>query len=500
MTTPEASVINVRRVRCDRSRPHCERCTKTGRTCDGYHPGTAAPDVDVDESQLSTPSTPRPNSLATRISPSGPISSLDAQVHRSLHYFQTRTAYEFAGYFHNDLWSTLVLQISRREECVRQMVVALGLLHESFHIDHAKVIEQSPARSLRRQAISQYARGVSLLNRHISTQGWSGLEITLLCSILCVAFEWLRGDYPSGYKHLWSTLSIISQWQDKDTVLTGGTSFWSPSGHLIRNKLRPLCTSLVLQARTMPADPQLPTRSLIDIRSDIKSFSNLEEAKNSLDITLAYILPETIARKPSNYAGGIRQWDLALHLARWSQYFNEYLETVGSHDKNTPRAIIMKLWHVAARILFTASLSEDETNFDSFLPEFRHIVTCVEALVFSAASLTSNFSVDIGVVPLLYYVGLKCRHPDVRRRAIGILEVSPRREAVWDSIGAALVTRELVRVEEEGLGVVCVESDIPGSARVCNMHIITDVEHRRIVMKTKRQGTDVWGCEKVLCW
>ncbi|KAF7543414.1 hypothetical protein G7Z17_g10759 [Cylindrodendrum hubeiense] len=408
------------------------------------------------------------------MTPRGLDISLGPQAGRSLHFFQHNTALEFSGYFNSDLWSSLVLQVSRRETCVQQMVVALGLLHESFHHDHGESSCHSTARALRQQATNEYAVGIDLLNSHISTQGWASLEITLLCSILCVAFEWLRGDYKAAQTHLWSSISIMSQWHTKKTPLINGTSLSSPSGLLIQTRLKPLCTSLVLQARSMPINLNLPWHSVLDVQKDIQPFKSLQQARNSLDVLLADSLPETVAHKSNGRTNYEKVWDIESRLTQWSQHFGDYLSTSGIESSSAPVAIMM-MWHTTARILLTASLDDDEANFDQFLPEFTEIVEKTEVLLYSSSI---KFSVDIGVVPLLYYVALKCRHPRVRRQAIKMLIDSPRREAVWDSLGAACVLQVVLEVEERGLGEVCSHLDIPTSAR----------------------GSGIWSDEKVLIW
>ncbi|KAF7563970.1 hypothetical protein G7046_g143 [Stylonectria norvegica] len=488
--------FSVRRVRCDRLYLCCQRCTSTGRKCDGYPAGTLAfSEGSTSRLAEQNPLRRRYDSLELRPVLAPSILSLDARLHHSLHYFQNKTALEFAGYFDNDIWSTLVPQISHREICVRQMVVALSLLHENFHLDHGNVCRQSAASALRQQAVGEYSKGVALLNQHISAQGWAHLEITLLCSILCVTFEWLRGDYLAAHTHLRSTILIMTQWHEDKASLANSTSFWSPSGYMIRTKLRPVCTSLVLQARTMPTDLKLPWQVPLDVQGDIKPFTSIQQARDSLDILLAYIVPETVSK--TGQIGNKQRRDVALRLAQWSQLFSKLLANEGKKNASNPRVAIMSLWHVTAGILLATGFLRDEKQFDKYFPEFNVITDKVEDLL---SSSTTQFSVDIGVVPLLYYVALKCRHPKVRRRAIAMLRATPRREAVWDSIGAACVAQEVVDAEEEGLGPVENESDIPRYSRVCDLHIITDVEHRRIQIKFMRHGDSDWSSEKVLTW
>ncbi|KPM38202.1 hypothetical protein AK830_g8352 [Neonectria ditissima] len=490
-------VCRIRRVRCDRARPSCERCTTTGRKCDGYslaaEDDSSANAEDPDTLQLILRSAPHvvqtiPSELTTNI-------SLGPQAGRSFYYFQHNTALEFSGYFDSDLWSSLVLQISRRETCVRQMVVALGLLHESFHHDHAGSDCNSPSQALRKQAINEYTEAIRLLNLHISTHGWASLEITLLCSILCVAFEWLRGDYATARTHLLSSISIMSQWKDKS--IQHGTSLSSPSGHMIRTRLRPVCTTLVLQARSMSNSVVLPWDLALDLQQGIQPFENLQQARNSLDLILADILPETVTEEgPGREIDG-KVWERARQLTKWSQYFNTYLSENGLEESSSAPLTIMNLWHKTAYMLLITSIKDDEMAYDDFFLDFTDIVERTESLL---SSSSTKFSVDIGVVPLLYYVALKCRHPQIRRKAIGMLTSTPRREAVWDSLGAACVLQEVVHVEEKGLGEVHTHADIPSSVRVCNMNVILDVESRRMQIRIMQQGPMIWGDAKVLTW
>lgn len=195
-----------------------------------------------------------------------------------------------------------MLQVSRRERCVQQMVVAIGLLHDSFHHDYAEAHGSSLNQALRRQTISEYSVGIGLLNTHISTQGWANLEITLISSILCVAFEWMRGDYAAAQTHLWSSFSILMQWHNKKGGSLNGTSLSSPSGLLIKTKLRPLCTSLVLQTRSMPINMHLPWNRVLELRQAIRPFERLEQAKHCLDVLLSDALPEMLCPNTTGQA------------------------------------------------------------------------------------------------------------------------------------------------------------------------------------------------------
>jgi hypothetical protein len=246
----------------------------------------------------------------------------------------------------------------------------------------------------------------------------------------------------------------------------------------------------------MPVNVYLPWHKVMDFRRSIKPFESLEQAKYSLEILLSDALPETLYHSTTGEEYHKKVWDIARRLTEWSRHFNVYLEKV-PEERHSPPAMIMFLWHTSARILLTASLTEEESSFDNYLQEFTNILEQIEGLI---SSSSTRFSVDIGVVPVLYYIAIKCRHPHVRRKALGMLRDPPRREAVWDSLGAASVVSEVIMVEEYGLGEICGAVDVPGASRVCNMAVATDIENRRLRISTMQQGSRVWSKEKILVW
>ncbi|KAF4957782.1 hypothetical protein FSARC_11191 [Fusarium sarcochroum] len=489
-------VCRIRRVRCDRTRPACERCTKTGRQCDGYpvrDPSDANSPVDKRALVPSLSTGPASLSiLPTRFHP-----SLDAQGVRALEYFQLKAAPELCGFFENDLWYTLVLQVSRRETCIQRMIIALGFLHESFHAAHTHKDSSLSIPNLRQRAISEYGSGLNHLNYHISTQGWANLEITVLCSILCVTFEWLRGDYDAAYTHLGSSILVLSQWTDGKSRLTNGTSPSSPGGYMIQTQLYPLWISLVLQARTMPVKSILPEKMPWLSEEISGPFTSLQEARKALDVLLACVLPVTISPKRMERPRYVPPFELTCLFDEWSDKFTAFLATQDLSERAVPRVTIMNLWFRTARIIFASTFSTDEITFDALLEEFTYIINKAEELL---SSPETRYSVDIGVVPPLYYAALKCRDPTIRRRSVTILQSAPRREAGWDSLGTSCILKEVIRIEENGLGNVMSQYDVPGSARICDMHVVTDVENQKVCLKALQQGAHSWGQEKVFTW
>jgi len=60
-------------------------------------------------------------------------------------------------------------------------------------------------------------------------------------------------------------------------------------------------------------------------------------------------------------------------------------------------------------------------------------------------------SFDIQILAPLYYTALKCRHPALRRRALEMLQLAPRREALWNAHHAYVTAKRVIELEERHL-------------------------------------------------
>lgn len=103
----------TRRIKCDETRPKCERCTTTGRHCEGY------PDL---------PITKGTNSLIGR--QLSQALGLSDDEKRTFDYFLSWTAPRLAGMLDKDFWCGQVLQLAQREPLILDSLLALSTLYE----------------------------------------------------------------------------------------------------------------------------------------------------------------------------------------------------------------------------------------------------------------------------------------------------------------------------------------------------------------------------------
>ena len=103
----------------------------------------------------------------------------DSQERHHFIFFEQYTALEFAGYFDTDLWTRLILQMSRTQPAIRHAIVALGSLHENLQA--CDNIAHAPSTTI--YSLQHYNKAVLHLQRQLSSSQQS-IAVTLTCCLL----------------------------------------------------------------------------------------------------------------------------------------------------------------------------------------------------------------------------------------------------------------------------------------------------------------------------
>lgn len=165
------------------------------------------------------------------------------------------------------------------------------------------------------------------------------------------------------------------------------------------------------------------------------------------------------------------QSTLSSELTAWKEAFRPLLTYArATGGQGAISALTMTISAIANSIALRAAFFINESAYDIFLPEFKIIVDYARILLElqkAQARLAKmkdgdddetggsvgpviHFAFDIGIVPPLYLVMVKCRDPRVRREALKLLEQNPRREGVWDSVAVTKLGKWVISLEEEG--------------------------------------------------
>jgi hypothetical protein len=114
-------------VKCDETRPECQRCIAWGGKgkCTGYP--TPAPPAPAPVPKGHRELHPYPNNTLC-LPPMKQLFRNDEE-YRAFQSFCTRTVAQLTGFRQSNIWSHLILQASEMEPCIRHAVIAIGALN-----------------------------------------------------------------------------------------------------------------------------------------------------------------------------------------------------------------------------------------------------------------------------------------------------------------------------------------------------------------------------------
>lgn len=195
--------------------------------------------------------------------------------------------------------------------------------------------------------------------------------------------------------------------------------------------------------------------------------TSIQEARDSLlKLALQYRRDMTMAQSKA----------LGVRFDSWIEAFDEFRETVSRDNLNPTDKRAFALLELHKRYLYIniAALNqpdrEDPSMWDLWTDNFREMIDfATEAggldVVDASADQQPQFYMEIGILPALFFLSAKCRDPEVRRRAIDIMQSNHIQEGIWNSEMAAKVAKRVIALEE-GEFVVKSSNDIDDAARV----------------------------------
>lgn len=203
--------MKARRVKCDETKPHCLRCQKFGRECDGYgtEPSQARGLIQL---QPRIPS----------ISLYGPSVSIHTTEEESRYFqvFSEHTAHELSGFYDPTFWTRLVLQESHNVPAIRHAAIALGAMNLSLKTSGGPKLKVNVMQNIDKrhheQAVLAHLKAIQSLNNYLSSAEAPQLRNALIACLLFVCFETFQGSYGTSVQQIYGGLKILrSYYQGK---------------------------------------------------------------------------------------------------------------------------------------------------------------------------------------------------------------------------------------------------------------------------------------------
>ncbi|KUJ10876.1 uncharacterized protein LY89DRAFT_787223 [Mollisia scopiformis] len=481
----------IRRIKCDEAKPACLKCTSTGRKCDGYV-------VSTNDRTSKSPSPPRSstpvvNNTVSRTSLPRmtfvPFQASKSEL-RAFRYFQQETIPEICGFYREEFWFKSVLQACHHNPAIRHAAIALGSLHEK---------SVDPAASNHSEdlieggfPLQQYNKSIQALLKPVPgsfLKPQQKVDVALITCILFACFDALRGHLGTVFDHIDGGVKILSELQNKpNSVIHNDEEISATSLFAPMSTLNVLFTRLDIQGSSMMGARRLrlvpgPAHDpLIETAAIPAEFYSFEEARESQDNifrcwhldfrrTLTNGAEFPFGEVPTKEDAKFLKITYSQKLEQWSETYERFL-LANPEKRDLPADHMLQLLNTFIWIhadVDHAASAEDETTWDQYTTQFRQIVYHATVIIASTSFITQRktlFSLDTMIISPLYFVGSRCRHPEIRRDAIACLYTANRQEGLWESRTLARVAQRVLEIEEEGMGILVDGTEIPAWKRI----------------------------------
>ncbi|KAI0844246.1 hypothetical protein F5Y00DRAFT_274396 [Daldinia vernicosa] len=420
------STCKIRKVKCDEGKPHCQRCISTGRKCDGYVQATTSSDLTWH----------RPRHLFPGVD--------NVEERRALQFFCQAAGPSLSGPMDPYFWTHLVMQFCNFEPAVRHSVVAISSLYERM-----KTRSQSAQRPVdNRFALSHYNSAIREL------KSMNNEPLVLLVCILFVCIEFLQDNQGAAIQHCKHGVSIL---KNAEAAFPWTKEYLSP----IFRRLTIFPFFFALDETSFP--------KLINLEDQVpESFASFEEAQYFIDGVLlrtirlvrsgdCYRLGD-MHRCPVSRALLVEQDNTRVLLNDWNDRFSDLRNRPSTPTRPEEMLCSIFLRYEIARIWVETAFEYDETVYDKYIGRFR-LMVATAAKLNSAKALkpdnsrgTRKFIFEMGFVPLLYYIVMKCRCLKTRIEALSLMKrLGVAKENLWEVSTMHAVGRRIVEIEHDVL-------------------------------------------------
>ncbi|KAI1747219.1 hypothetical protein F4782DRAFT_448188 [Xylaria castorea] len=217
-TRDGCSTCRQRKVKCDETKPECNRCTSAGYKCDGY----SQPLIRGSHSENTTAS--RPSDI-DKPSTSSVQAALIYSTHqaivelkvalprtnvaevRSYHFFLDMAAPSLAGVFDGDFWMSEIPRACFVDQAVWHAVVSLGAVYESFLARSSRPSVTSAVPPGKDFALQQCNLAIRFLTNSpdLESDKWRTLTASVLFTYICS----LQDLQEQAFMHLTAGHKII---------------------------------------------------------------------------------------------------------------------------------------------------------------------------------------------------------------------------------------------------------------------------------------------------
>ncbi|KAK5111186.1 hypothetical protein LTR85_012235 [Meristemomyces frigidus] len=502
MSTPDSSAsvrmkrvktgcvtCRIRRVKCDEGKPECDKCSATGRRCDGY---STLPFSRRDLQAASSSShsiSPGNSGLLPRLITDPAFS--DVLEKRYFQFFRHKTICGSNNLIDSRFWDRIVLQACHVEPAVKHAVLALSSLHQL-----SELTNENPSKQRHRAYTEeQHQKALEQARMLVASATPHDIDRVLIACVILICYEGVCGDYVASAVHMRSGRQIVvNNWQRLQQ-----TSRRDDLREIEQALFRLDVPALTFQDSSSPLtwtlDDYICTQPLLVV----PEFKTVVEARTSLVDLVRWLLlvAHSIGDPVMASAVSVQRHETEMtKSAAQLDIWRERFESLLIHNETTfapPCSIAMlRIWHTGATALVEGGCIGSEARWDKVQHLFADIVLLAGAIIREICKVDrASFSVEMGYIDPLWLTASRCRDPHIRREAVRLLRACQRQEGMWESMAAAAVAQRWIDVEEEGLPYVTQAADIPDSFFATKKYGGVGIHRQRLQKVVERQAQAV---------
>jgi Fungal specific transcription factor domain len=522
-------------VKCDEAKPECNRCTSTGRTCEGYQqpkkergtnpapllPRNPCDDDEAKEETLTASSgsvwtqsrsnTP-PDTSNTTVPPlSGSLGFFITSDPKEMHFLEMFIHEKLPKIWHVELaqpeaWLKLMAQLIWDEPVVRHSAIALCAAHE-----RQRLIMKKERKDPSKYAIEYYNRAiVHLLNDKPDTeaQATRSAIALLACCLLFVTMEMFLGRDGEVRTHLRSGVRIMKQ--------TKFAEFASEEEQLLAANFEALDAHALMYPGTGRSkydngmEPKATELSRFALAPCFDDFSHAIRTYYQLCAQIQrYQGQVQTTDQPNSAPLLLTQSHLIQCLEGWLVAYDA-LKGAASHDRSSTLTGQLLEIAIATQLLCVRG-STDPTHmiYDDMVDDVKALLPQLRAAITLRPASESRFSVDTlsNELMCMWYLYRLCRDPGVRNELKGLLWKAVARRGAWCGM-ATIMTLERVRALEEegalpeGADELTAASQIPSANRLAYVAIENNARknHCKLVYRRVGEPVGVEHTQYILQW
>ncbi|KAK1499114.1 C6 zinc finger protein [Colletotrichum tamarilloi] len=388
----------IRKVKCDETKPTCNRCAATGRQCDGYSPAPSP----TNKSQL------------RRYRPHHVFPGADGVGEgRALQFFCEVAGPYMSGAVDPHFWPKLVMQFTSFEPAARHSVIAISTLCERLQFQEDMDEEILLKDDL--YALQHYNTAIHDLRTMTSSER---SPVILLVCLLFITIEFLQVNREETVKHLKHGFQLL-----KSTIRDYA---WT------KEHLLPLFRRLSIYAFLHATDPR-DFPNLEGLEHPIpSSFSTFYDAQRMVDDIFSrsmrlvrngdpyriypeehQIVPPDLLDEQASLASSLDQWKILFDAFEARPASPPSEPVPGQETLTTALRYVIVSRYECCRIWLNTAFGDKEYDYDSHLAVFKAMSTeagIVDPEVLATFEGSPYFTFDTGYLPSISLIATRCAH------------------------------------------------------------------------------------------